>query len=214
MIKKLFSEKKKFSIALILLFHTIGLIGFCNEPLTEIFKSLVPLHLLLMFGILLWNNHSWNKHFGFLIVIIYVLSFTIEMIGTNTGLIFGEYTYGQTLGWKLWNTPLMIGINWFLLVYGAGISLSYVRIKNSWLFAFLGACILVLLDVLIEPVAVRFDYWQWQSISIPIQNYIAWFIVSYFFMLIFSRLHFNKQNIIGPILLLVQFLFFILLNVL
>jgi putative membrane protein len=214
MIKKLLSEKKTLSILLILLFHTIGLIGFLNEPLAEIFKSLVPLHLLLMFGILLWNNHSWNKHFGLLLIIVYFFSFIIEMIGTNTGLIFGEYTYGYTLGWKWWNTPLMIGVNWFLLVYGAGISLSQIRIKNKWLFAFLGACILVLLDVLIEPVAVRFDYWQWQTANIPLQNYIAWFIISYFFMLIFNRLHFNKQNIIGPILLLVQFVFFILLNVL
>jgi putative membrane protein len=214
MIKNIISQKKNVSIALIILFHTIGLIGFSNELFAETFKSLVPFHLLLMLVMVLWNNESWNKHFWMFTLLVFTLSFLVEMIGTNTGLIFGEYNYGYTLGWKIWNTPLMIGVNWFLLVYGAGCALSYFKIKNWVLNTTIAASILVLLDSLIEPIAMKFDYWQWADNTIPAQNYIAWWGLSFIFLLIFSKLHFNKQNFVAAILLPVQFLFFILLNLL
>ncbi len=214
MIKRIFTEKNYSSIALITLFHIIGFAGFANEPLVYLFKKLVPFHLLLMLGIILWNNTSWNKHFIRFSIFIFLFSFLIEMIGTNTGLIFGKYSYGDTLGIKLWDTPLMIGVNWFLLVIGVGSALSYLRIKNKLFSASIGASILTLLDFFIEPVAIKFDYWLWYSGDIPFQNYLAWWVLSFTFILIFNRLHFNKQNIIASFLLLIQFLFFILLNLL
>lgn len=214
MIRRIFSEKTYSSIALIVIFHIVGIIGFANEPLVHIFKRLVPFHLLLMLGIVLWNNQSWNKNFIIFSVIVYVGSFFIEMLGTNSGLIFGEYAYGKTLGYKVWNTPLMIGVNWFILVYSMGSLLTRFKLTNQLLFAGIGATVLVALDVLIEPIAMRFDYWQWTGYEIPIQNYVAWWAVAFIFMLIFNRLHFNKQNIVAVSLLIIQFLFFILLNLL
>lgn len=214
MIKKIFTEKTYSSIALIILFHIVGLIGFANEPLVYLFKILVPFHLLLMLGIVLWNNTSWNKHFILFSISIFLFSFLIEMIGTNTGLIFGEYHYGETLGIKLWNTPLMIGVNWFLLVIGVGSALSYLHLKSNVLTAIIGASMLIFLDWLIEPIAIKFDYWLWSGLDIPLQNYLAWWVLSFIFILIFRRLHFNKQNIVAVFLLLIQFLFFILLNLL
>lgn len=212
--KKFLNEKKNVSIAIIILFHIIGIIGFSNEPLTEIFKLLVPFHLLLMLFVVLWNNESWNKNFYYFFGIVFLVSFLVEMTGTNTGLIFGEYTYGATLGLKLWNTPLMIGVNWFLLVYGVGAALQYLKHQNKYISTAIGASILVILDSLIEPIAIKFDYWQWLDNKVPLQNYVAWWLLSYVFILIFNRLHFNKQNFVAVILLIVQFLFFILLNLL
>lgn len=212
--KKFLNEKKNVSIAIIILFHIIGIIGFSNEPLTEIFKLLVPFHLLLMLFVVLWNNESWNKNFYYFFGIVFLVSFLVEMTGTNTGLIFGEYTYGATLGLKLWNTPLMIGVNWFLLVYGVGAALQYLKHQNKYISTAIGASILVILDSLIEPIAIKFDYWQWLDNKVPLQNYVAWWLLSYVFVLIFNRLHFNKQNFVAVILLIVQFLFFILLNLL
>jgi putative membrane protein len=44
-------------------------------------------------------------------LIIAVAGFFIEAIGVNTGLIFGNYVYKTTLGWKFLETPLIIGVN-------------------------------------------------------------------------------------------------------
>ena len=214
MIKKIFTEKIYFSFALIVIFHLVGLIGFTNEPLAPLFKKLVPYHLLLMLGILLWNNSVWNKYFIGYSLFLFSCSFIVEMLGTNTGLIFGKYIYGDTLGLKIFNTPLLIGVNWFLLVIGVSALLSYLKIHNIIYNSILGASILTLLDALIEPIAIKFDYWQWSSYNVPTQYYIAWWLLSFVFILIINKLHFNMQNIVAAFLLMTQFLFFILLNLL
>lgn len=214
MIKKIFTEKIYFSFALIVIFHLVGLIGFTNEPLTHLFEKLVPYHLLLMLGILLWNNISWNKYFLIYSIFVFISSFTIEMIGTNTGYIFGKYIYGETLGYKVFNTPLLIGVNWFVLIIGVSSILSYLKIQKAIYNALLGASILTFIDYLIEPIAIKFNYWQWSTYTIPLQNYIAWWCISFIYILIISKLHFNKQNIVAAFLLITQFLFFILLNLL
>jgi bisanhydrobacterioruberin hydratase len=203
---------KYIGIAIIIIFHIVGYVGFSNDALIDIFKSLVPVHLLLMFGIALYFQPNWNKAFIRFLLIVLFASYLIEMIGTNTGLIFGEYTYGATLGYSLFNTPLLIGVNWFILVYCTGIGLQYFKIKNDWLAALIIAFVLTGIDYLIEPVAIRFDYWFWQESSIPLQNYLAWFLISFAFGLLFRKSHFNKQNTPAIVILLVQTLFFILLN--
>ncbi len=214
MIKRILSEKTYSSFALIVIFHIVGLVGFTNDPLVNLFKVLVPFHLLLMLGIVLWNNTSWNKQFIIFSTLILFFSFIAEMIGTNTGLIFGEYSYGKTLGLKLWNTPLLIAVNWYVLVLGVGSVLSYLHLKSNLVVAAIGASILTLLDALIEPIAIKFDYWQWNMIEVPVQNYLAWWVLAFIFILIFRKLHFNKQNIVVAFLLGIQFVFFILLNLL
>jgi putative membrane protein len=69
---------------------------------------------------------------------------------------------------------------------------------------------MVLLDLMIEPVAIRLDFWHWQGGSIPIQNYIMWFLVAMFmnWILSFNRFKFNIK--LGFGLLISQVLFFTL----
>jgi putative membrane protein len=211
-------NKKNISIAVIVIFHLVGLIGFSVDELIPLFKILVPFHLLLMTFILLYNHNDFNKSFLLFISIVYVASFLIEGIGTNTGLIFGEYEYLTTLGYKIWNTPLMIGINWLILVYSAGVYIQRIIPSNSassvFIKSIIGAALLTLIDYFIEPIAIKFDYWAWQNTLVPLQNYVAWFITAFVFMLVFNKLNFNKSKPIAHILLIVQSLFFVLLSVL
>ena len=34
------------------------------------------------------------------------------------------------------------------------------------------------LDFLIEPIAVKYDFWNWSQNEVPKQNYLMWFILS------------------------------------
>ena len=106
----------------------------------------------------------------------------------------------------------MIGVNWIILVYAVGVSMEASRLKSPVFKAFAGALVLVLLDVLIEPIAIKFDYWGWTQNSIPLQNYLAWFIVSFAMLGLFNYLKFNKENRAAVVLLGTQFAFFIALN--
>src|SRR5689334_23098853 len=44
--------------------------------------------------------------------IVYALTLAAEVIGVATGAIFGAYSYGEVLGFKLLEVPLIIGLNW------------------------------------------------------------------------------------------------------
>lgn len=211
-------NKKNISIAVIVIFHLVGLIGFRVDELIPLFKILVPAHLLLMTFILFFNHKDWNTHFYVFLISVFLFSFSIEAVGTNTGKIFGAYTYLTTLGIKIFNTPLMIGINWLILVYSAGVYIHRLIPSNSasteLIKSLMGAAILTIIDFFIEPIAIKFDYWVWQGVEVPTQNYVAWFITAFVFMLVFNKLNFNKSNPIAHILLIVQSLFFVLLSVL
>lgn len=64
-----------------------------------------------------------------------------------------------------------------------------------------------------EPVAMKLDYWNWQDQVIPIQNHLAWFIIA---LLVFSVVVFTKINLKKKTLwyyVIVQWFFFLALNV-
>ena len=73
---------------------------------------------------------------------------------------------------------------------------------------------LVLLDWLIEPVAVKYDFWQWTNTVVPMQNYIAWFIISALLLFIFNKFEFQKNNKLAQALYIIQLVFFASLAVL
>ncbi|WP_395805698.1 carotenoid biosynthesis protein [Daejeonella sp.] len=194
------------------LFHIVGLYGFLNSDFETLFIALVPYHLLLMLGLLIYSTKDFSKNIKIFAVIIYLAGFFIEVIGVNTGLIFGDYSYGEALGLKVLSTPLLIGVNWLILIYCTGVLLEYFKLKNSIIFSLIGALILLGIDFLIEPVAIRFNYWSWSGGQIPLQNYIGWYIFSFLLFFVFKGLDFNKNNKAAIVLLFAQIGFFLGLN--
>lgn len=195
------------------IFHLVGLFGFLNSNLESLFKALVPYHLLLMLALLIYSTNDFSKNIKIFASIIYLAGFFIEVIGVNSGLVFGNYAYGKALGFKIWSTPLLIGVNWLVLVYCTGVFLEKFKLQNRFVFAAIGALILVAIDFLIEPVAIRFDYWSWAGGQIPMQNYIGWYIFSFLLFLVFKAFDFNKKNTAAITLIFAQIGFFLVLNI-
>lgn len=203
--------KPKIAAVIIILFHAVGLLGMMISTLQPLFLRIVPLHLLLMFIVLLGSHDRLNIRFLVFVMLTYIAGFAAEWIGVHKQWLFGDYAYGPTLGIKLWDIPLTIGLNWFMLIYAAGVTLQRSAINNLWLRVLTGAAILVLLDFLIEPVAIRFSYWHWAFGIIPAKNYLGWFVVSAIMLWLFEQFKFLKQSWVGPLLLGIQFLFFAIL---
>lgn len=197
------------AIAVLVIFHGVGLWGllFSGDP--TYFQQLTPLNLLLT-NVLLFSFHrNWSAAFLRFAAIVFAVGFVAEAIGIHTGLLFGNYSYGAALGLKLWEVPLLIGLNWLMLVYATGHISNYTRLP--WLLkALLGAMLMVLLDFFIEPVAMRYDFWQWNGGHIPASNYIGWFGVAFLL-----QLYFQKSGLAGnklaPYVYLVQLIFFVCL---
>jgi putative membrane protein len=196
------------AIIIIILFHAVGLVGTSLAISRPLFLQLVPWHLLLMLLVIVLAHKNFNKPFVTFLAIVFVSGIAVEWIGVHTGWLFGNYAYGATLSTKIFDIPLTIGVNWFLLVYATGVIMQRSRLKSIFPRIIAGALILVILDVLIEPVAIRFDYWHWVGGVIPIKNYICWFLVSAVLLFVFEKFNFKKQSIAATVLLITEFVFF------
>ena len=204
---KLFT-KQSLSIGLIWIFHISGLIGIIYSNASWFIKA-TPFNLLLSFALLIINI-EWNKKLFFLVVTCFSVGMLSEIIGVNYGFLFGEYSYGNALGIKFKGVPLIIGINWCLLVFITGY-ISRFFFNSLIARTFLGIFLMLSLDIVIEPIAPVLDFWKFKEGLASFNNYIGWAIVSFPLQLLFHRLN---QNIEGPFpfhLYILQFLFFTIL---
>lgn len=198
---------------LLLAMHIAGALGLYWPPSRPFFQMLAPFNLLFTAVVLLYFQEGKSIGFWAFAGISFLTGFFVEVLGVATGQIFGSYQYGHALGLHLWNVPLTIGLNWLILIYTIGILLEpYIR--PWWLRALAMATLMVLTDVLIEPVAIQIDFWTWNSPSIPLQNYVAWWVVAFFLAICFVKMPFAKRNAIATNVYLCQLIFFALLNML
>ena len=197
---------------IVVVFHLVGLIGMTVPALKPLFQLLTPFHLLICTFILLSFHQDWGKAFKIFVVIAFTVGFSSEVLGVKTGFPFGDYAYSEVLGFQLFEVPLLIGVNWFLLVYLTG---ALLQGRVSWyLAAVFGAIIMVGLDILIEPVAVKLNFWQWEGAEIPLSNYVAWFVVALIIQIFYHRQKFQKENPLAGVLLMSLVVFFLALNLL
>ncbi len=202
--------RANFSFIILVIVYFVGIIGLQTD-FSDWFLAATPITLLLSAGVLLWNHSDWNLAFVTVVGSCLLTGYFVEVAGVATGLVFGEYRYGVTLGPRLLDVPLIISVNWLLLVYCTGSITATIR-WPGFIKAGISAALMTGLDLLIEPVAMSLDFWQWQDGIIPWQNYIAWFVVSYALLLLFHYLDFKKQNRLGLGIYVIQIVFFGTLN--
>jgi putative membrane protein len=169
---------------------------------------------LLVFGLVVLLRTS-GRDYKFLnwCLVAYIFTFLIEAMGVHSGLIFGAYHYGNTLGIKLLKVPVVIGFNWVIVVLGA-ISIARKITHDRILCAILAALFTVIFDIPLEIVAVNLDYWQWVPGFAPFQNYVAWFVVAFAVALSFNYFKLEARGNIIIHYFFVQFFFFILIDLL
>jgi putative membrane protein len=192
----------------IIIFYLVGSIGFVVPVFFEYFKSLTSLALIVNFILLSFFHEDKTPIVQwFVFATIYFLGLLIEVLGVQSGLIFGNYYYGEALGFKVFGTPLLIGLNWLFLVYVSS-SLFVKTNINSYLKVFLASTIMLLYDILLEQIAPMMELWFWKNDVVPIQNYLVWFIMALIFNIIVVFCNVNTHNRLAMTLLLCQTLFF------
>ncbi len=206
-------KSPEFSLFIILLFHVNGLIGLQSAN-RDWFLALTPLNLLVSLVMVFRHENLRNLSLIMVALLIFLLGYFLEVAGINSGIIFGEYQYGPVLGFQIFGTPLMIGVNWLLMIFNIGVTVEKTR-YSVLVKSLIGAAIMTLVDFIIEPVAIAYDFWSWSSGTVvPIQNYVAWFIFSFLFFLIFYKSDIERNNKVAPWLLLTHVIFFLTLNLL
>ncbi len=199
-------EVKKF----IVIFYGVGTLGFLIPFTKGFFIAITPFALLLSTYLLAIYHKKYALKTIVIFVLIFLLGFFVEVVGVNTGLIFGNYKYGSGLGVKLFETPLLIGVNWLFLTYASVSVLSGLKINKNLALIF-APVLMLIYDLVLEQVAPKMDMWSWQNNDIPLQNYIAWFLIALVFVALIRVFKIDASNSMSKILLISQFVFFVLL---
>lgn len=205
--------KKNISIAVMVIFHLVGLLGI-GFQLDPNMLGLSWMNLLLTGVIVFINRGEFEPKFYWYSAIVFLAGLSVEIVGVATGYPFGVYHYGGSLGWKVLGVPVVLGLNWWLLVYSS-IQLSSWITKNTVLKILIAPAFMVGLDFLIEPLCETMDFWHWKEAVVPVQNYLSWYFIAlvliapYFFIV--KNTSINKVAIAA---LITQALFFTSLNIL
>lgn len=195
----------------LILFHLIGFTGMVFFDLEQ-FSALSMYHLLFCFLLIFLAQQKGKEAFFRLFVPVFLLGYFIEVVGIKTGFPFGTYRYGDALGVMVLDVPLIIGVNWFMLVMGAGYITDRWFAKD-WLKIVIASLIMVAVDYPIEQMASTLDYWHWKDDQIPAQNFIGWFVIALLMQWLFQKLMKDTENKLAPWYIIVVAVFFIMLNV-
>jgi bisanhydrobacterioruberin hydratase len=196
----------------IVLIYIIGAIGICVPFTRPLFVFLTPFALLfstLLLGYEKYfiDNSHFSKAFLWYAIFVYFLSLLIEIIGVNTGWPFGTYTYHEALGLKIMGTPLLIGINWLVMVYGSAILFN--RLKSKIVRIITASLLMLVFDVTMEQVACNVGLWCFQFNKVPLDNYISWFVLAIIFHSIAEIFNIKFSSRVAGLLFLAQMGYFL-----
>jgi putative membrane protein len=212
------------SIGIALLFHFSGYLGMQSEH-RDWFIAMTPFTLLLMTVLVVLNEKNADSRFWWFAALAAITGFGTELIGVNTGMLFGDYAYGTAMGIKWLGVPLLIGIQWFTTVYGAAQATVWIynrfgfeennsmQLKTGMVIT--GAAITTWFDWILEPAAIQLGYWSWIPDGvIPVFNYVCWFVISALILLPYFLVKktLRISNVFAIQLLVIEAIFFILLG--
>ena len=205
------NNRQKTIISFFIVFYTVGFIGMLLPYTVSLFLKLIPFALIISFiTVALFHENKIDKKVILSFLSIYIIAFIVEAIGVNTSLLFGHYEYGRGLGLKLFETPLIIGVNWLFLVYTTSAVVGTFTIsKISKIIV--ASVFMLLYDIVLEQLAAKLDMWHWKNAIIPLQNYLAWFCLAVFFHSLLAIFNVKIENKFAFVILVCQFLFFLLL---
>lgn len=197
----------------IYLMYLVGAIQFGLHSHSVLLSELTPfflcsIYVIVAIGVL----HESYFALAELFLFVFVIGLLSEIIGANTGLLFGEYNYTDVLGPAIMNVPVIIAINWALLI-GGGIAISQKISDKKFLQVLVAVCIIVAFDFILEPVAIKLHYWEWKGNVIPIYNYITWAGVALISAYYAQVRHIKVSGIILAHYFIAQTLFFIVLRI-
>lgn len=196
----------RLTLAVLVIFYAVGASGILSRH-SEVFVRLSFANLVLTAALLLANAERFDRSAASAFLLCAIVGFSVEALGVETGVIFGEYHYTNRMGPSLFGVPVVIGLNWAVLIHAVHGWLGK-RFGSRTLMAALGATVMTALDAVMEPVALRLRFWVWQGDSVPLRNYLAWWSVSFVLLLVSDALSPRPSNRLARWVLGVMLVFF------
>jgi putative membrane protein len=199
---------RKWILPFLFVTHVAGIIGLILMP--QWFKVLTPINLFVCSGLVVVGLERPSSKLVFSLLLIALFGWSIEVVGVKTEWIFGRYSYGEGLGWKFLDVPLIIGLNWAILTYSVvQIAASLYKGSSKFLIAAISASLLVLIDLAIEWPAPMLDFWSFGQYYAPLHNFIGWWLVGFALVYMFAPYLNEKKNTLAIWYYIIQLVFFL-----
>ena len=200
-------KKPNILIGILILYFSVGILLFSLELTRPLFRALTPWSLILSFAAILLFQKEWSLRLGIAFLAVFLATLMIEIIGVNTGVLFGSYAYGPAFGPRILHTPILIGLNWLILIYCSAAIVNH-HLRHSLIRLLAASMLMVAYDLILEYVAPIMGMWSWDTPYPGIRNFLMWFGVALLMHLIFQLLGIQIRNKPARYLFFVQMLFF------
>lgn len=186
--------------------------------------------IVLFFAVIIHSSQLWGIiPTIFYVVTAMVIGYFAELIGINTGLIFGVYHYNSAIPDMIYDVPYFIPLLYVVLLYAIhlmcfAISDKMLLKKNLFALAGVTGFLATLKDTATDPLYSTVNQtWIWDNggayLGVPLHNFIGWFCVFFIITLVSVSLawhrnklnvnvHIDKAKLIFPILTLFVFILF------
>ena len=199
---------------IMVLLHAVGVTGIL-AGYGQYFLDFTAVNLLVNGVLAFWadweeRHWTWVAAFGG--------GIAVEIIGVQTGYLFGNYSYGTVLGPMVAGVPLILGALWWISLMGCGWWTDRLMNRLQWgaetaggklVRALIAATLMTAFDGLIEPVAIQAGWWAWEGVHVPWFNYTSWWGISFVFYLLPRQ---RRENIGTGLLVAIFVFFFVFLN--
>ncbi len=129
---------------------------------------------------LLWTAWGAQKAITTVMIIV-IVTWVLEFVGSQTGLPFGQYHYTEVLQPQIGHVPILIPLAWLMMMPAAwGVGAAITRRWKGSAFVLMSALALTAWDLFLDPQMVQWGFWQWDQpgayLGIPILNYFGWIL--------------------------------------
>lgn len=117
------------------------------------------------------------------VLVVVVVAWGSEALGSKTGFPFGAYDYTATLQPQLLGVPLLIPLAWLMMLPPAWAVAQRITGRASGpVFVVVSALAFTAWDLFLDPQMVHWGLWVWEEggayFGIPLVNFAGWLLVS------------------------------------
>ncbi|BDS10343.1 carotenoid biosynthesis protein [Aureispira anguillae] len=182
------------AVILLMIIYMASLVGFITPHQQAWYLFYTPFFILLNAILLGIYHKNWNKTTLQYILWSATIGFLVELLAVQTGFTYGDYQFGDTLGFSLLGVPLIMAVYWLVLAYSTACLSAKLPVNNSALKIGTGALLMAGLTGLIQQVATPLDFWSLQGNGSFFRLIGIVFLVGLGLQYLFIRLKVNSKN--------------------
>ena len=156
----------------------------------DIFALISSINVVLIALPMLYGLWQWLGKKVWIIAVMALYAMTIETFAILTGVPYSNFEYGELIGGKIGVVPWTVGFSWVPILLFAWLLVRNYR--NIWTRIGLGALLMTLFDIVLDPGATALGFWIWEInegfYNVPWVNFLGWIVSSIIGLVIWETL--------------------------